>query len=198
MHRSNAADKGVQTYKNHLTAVIAILPDDFPIAFWDRLIPQGDWSLNVMRPCRLNPKLSAFEALEGSFHFTSTPFAPPGTKVLAHEKPGRCASWGFHANKGRYIGPALNHHQCYRYITQSTGAEQITDTIKFQHHNVKVPQLTAADIITSAVRELQRAIKQQPAKAPMEELQAIKMLCHVLLGEKPLKLTTRPTLTTTT
>ena len=107
---------------------------------------------------------------------------PPGTKVLAHENPGRRASWGFHANKGWYLGPALNHHQCYRYITQSTGAERITDTIKFQHHNVKVPKLTAADRINSAARDLQRAIKQQPSKAPMEELQAIKLLLHVLIG----------------
>ena len=33
MHRSNAADKGVQIYKNHLTAGIASLPDESPIAF---------------------------------------------------------------------------------------------------------------------------------------------------------------------
>ena len=32
----------------------------------------------------------------------------------------------------------------------------------------------------------------------MEELQAIKLLRNFLLGEKPLKLTTKPTLTTTT
>ena len=32
----------------------------------------------------------------------------------------------------------------------------------------------------------------------MEELQAIKLLRHVLLGEKPLNLTTKPTLTTAT
>ena len=151
-----------------------------------------------MRPCRLNPKLSSFEALEGIFHFTSTPFAPPGTKVLAHKNPVRRASWGFHANKGWYIGPVLNHYQCYKYITKSTGAERITDTIKFQYHDVKVPQPTAADRITSAARELQRAIKQQPAKSPMEELQAIKRLRQVLLGQKPLKLTTKPTLTTAT
>ena len=99
----------------------------------------GRLAMPAVRPCRLNPKLSAFEALEGAFHFTSTPFAPPGAKTLAYENPGRRASWGFHAHKGWYIGPALNHHQCYRYITQSTGAERITDIIKFQHHNVKVP-----------------------------------------------------------
>ena len=127
-------------------------------------------------------KTIRIEALEGAFHFTSIPFAPPGTKVLAQENPGRRASWGFHANKGWYIVPALNHYQCYKYITKSTAAERITDTIKFQHHDVKVPQPTAADIITSAARKLQRAIRQQPAKSPMEDLQAIKLLRQVLLG----------------
>ena len=64
-------------------------------------------------------------------------------------------------------------------------AERITDTLSFQHHNVKVPQPTSADKIISAARELKRAIKQQPAKAPMEELSAIKLLRQVLLGDKP-------------
>ena len=81
---------------------------------------------------------------------------------------------------------------------QTTGAERITDTIKFQHHDVKVPQPTAADRITSVARDLQCAIKQQPAKAPVEELQSIKLLRQVLLGEKPLNLTTKPTLTPAT
>ena len=60
--------------------------------------------------------------------------------------------------------------------------------MSFQHHNVKVLHPTSSDKIVSAARELQRAIKQQPAKAPMEELSAIKLLRQVLLGEKPLEL----------
>ena len=80
---------------------------------------------------------------------------------------------------------------------EGSRAEQITDTLRFQHHNVKVPQLTSAEKIISAARELQRDIKQQPAKAPMEELRAIKLLCQVLLGEKPLELSTKPTSTPT-
>ena len=75
---------------------------------------------------------------------------------------------------------------------EGSRAEQITDTLSFQHHNLKVPQLTSAEKIISAARELQRAIKKQPAKAPMEELRAIKLLLQVLLGETPLELSTKP------
>ena len=60
-------------------------------------------------------------------------------------------------------------------------AERITDTLSFQHHNIKVPQPTTADNIIIAARELHRATKQQPSKAPMEELSAIELLCQVLL-----------------
>ena len=80
---------------------------------------------------------------------------------------------------------------------EGSRAERITDTLIFQHHNVKVPQLTPAEKIISAARELQRAIKKQPAKAPMEELRAITLLRQVLLGEKPLKLSNKPMSTPT-
>ena len=160
MHCSNAAEKGVQTYKSHLKSGLPSLTSSFPIAFWGRLLPQCDWSLKIMRPCRTNPKLLAFEALEGAFQFTSTPLAPPGTKVLVHHKPNRRSPWGFHAQLGWYIGPALNHHKCWKVIMDGNRAERITDTLTFQHHNVKVPQPTQADKIISATRELQCAIKQ--------------------------------------
>ena len=60
----------------------------------------------------------------------------------------------------------------------------MSDTVKFQHHAIAIPELTPADRILEALRNLEHAIKQQPAQAPMEELQAIEMLREVLLGER--------------
>ena len=48
---------------------------------------QCDITLNMMRPCTLNPKLSAFEAMEGMYSFDATPMAPVGTEILMHRKP---------------------------------------------------------------------------------------------------------------
>ena len=69
--------------------------------------------LNFMQPNRSDPIKSAYEALHGSFHFQSTPMAPPGTKCLVHIKPNWGQSWGVHADNGFYIEPALKYYQCY-------------------------------------------------------------------------------------
>jgi hypothetical protein len=44
-------------------------------------------TLNMMRPCRLNPLLSAHKEMGGLFLFNATPLALLGTKVLVHLKP---------------------------------------------------------------------------------------------------------------
>jgi hypothetical protein len=63
-----------------------------------------------MRPCCLNPLLSAHKAMEGSFLFDATPLAPLGTKVLVHLKLTQCKSWGYHATKVWYLSHAANHY----------------------------------------------------------------------------------------
>ena len=89
MHCQNAAEKAIQTWKMHFKAGLASLPAEFPISHWCKLIPQANATLNMLRPCRMNPKLSAHEALEGSFSFDATPLAPPGNKTYIHVKPNR-------------------------------------------------------------------------------------------------------------
>ena len=65
----------------------------------------------------------------------------------------------------------------------STGAEIISDTVQFKHRVIAIPQLTTADRILESAQQLYSAIKQQPKKAPMDELVTIELLRKVLLGE---------------
>ena len=51
---------------------------------WDRLIPQANLTLNLLRNSRCNPALSAYAYIYGTYNFRATPTAPPGTKVIAH------------------------------------------------------------------------------------------------------------------
>ena len=55
----------------------------------------------------------------------------------------------------------------------STGVERISDTVRFKNHAIAILQLTPADRILEAARQLDSAIKQHPKKAPMGELVAI-------------------------
>lgn len=111
MHRQNAAEKAIQTWKNHFLAGLASLPKDFPIIHWCRLIPQANITLNLLRPCRQNTALSAHAAIHGSYAFEATPMAPPGTKAYIHIKPHKRASWGFKAEDAWYVGPAMEHYR---------------------------------------------------------------------------------------
>ena len=43
-------------------------------------------TLNLLRPVRYNPKLSAYAYLEGQHDYNKVPLAPPGTRVIIHKK----------------------------------------------------------------------------------------------------------------
>ena len=67
------------TYNDHLIAGLISCDPNFPLHLWDRLIPHATLPLNLLRPYRLNPRLSSEALLNGDFDFNRTPLAPPGT-----------------------------------------------------------------------------------------------------------------------
>jgi hypothetical protein len=98
---------------------------------WDILLPQAVITLNMLRTSRINPKLSAATHIYGQYDFNRAPMAPPGTRIIAHEKPNRRQTWAPHGQDGWYIGPALEHYRCYTvYITKTRG-ERVVETVDF-------------------------------------------------------------------
>ena len=120
----------------------------------------------------------------GDFHFDSTPIAPPGTTMLMHVKPENRSSFGFNAKKTFYIGPAFKHYRTFKGLIPATGGERLSDLVKFKHHAIAIPDLTPADRILEAARQLDSAIKQQPKKAPMDEITAVEILRKVVTGSQ--------------
>ena len=152
MYRTNPAERSLQTYKSYIKSTIALIPPTFPIALWCKLLPQINLSVNIVCKCRQNPLLSVWSAMEGEYHFDSTPIAPAGSEMLMHENPGRRRTFGYNAKKACYIAPCLRHYRTCRGIVASTGAERMSDTVKFKHHAIAIPQLTPTDIILEATR----------------------------------------------
>ena len=65
-HRTNPAERSLQTYKSCVKSTMESLPPTFSIAYWCRLLPQIDFSVNIVRKCRQNPLLSAWAAISQS------------------------------------------------------------------------------------------------------------------------------------
>ena len=63
MHKKNPAEQSIQTYKSCIKSTVASLPPTFPITYWYRLIPQVDFSINIVRKCRQKPLLSSWAAM---------------------------------------------------------------------------------------------------------------------------------------
>jgi hypothetical protein len=159
VHRRNAAERALQSFKNHLIAGLCTADPDFPLNLWDKLIPQAEITLNMLRPSRLNPKISAHTQLENVFDFNRTPLAPPGTRAIAYETPSQRGTWDPHGVDGWYVGPALEHYRCYTIHVNDTGGDRTPETISFFPKKCNIPQISSAELAAIAATELIQALK---------------------------------------
>ena len=166
LHRRNLAERAIQTFKNHFIAGLCSTHPDFPLNLWDELLPQCTTTLNLLRQSRLHPHLSAHAHTYGVFNYTKTPLAPPGMKVLVHERATERGSYDTHVVPGWYIGPALHHYRCYRVWIPETNSERVTDNLTWVPHNIPVPTATQKDLIIASANDLTAAL-QMFVKSPL-------------------------------
>jgi hypothetical protein len=84
-HRTNAAEKSIITFKEHFKAGLATVNPDFPAHLWDRILPQAEITLNLLRASQLHPQLSAAAHYHGLIDYNRTAFGPSGCKIISHE-----------------------------------------------------------------------------------------------------------------
>jgi hypothetical protein len=144
-HRHNAAERAIPTFKEHFVAGRSSVDPTFPLHLWDRLLPQAEITLNLLRTSRLQPQLSAAAHFHGLVDYNKTAFAPPGCKVIAHEKPGKRRTWAPHGQHGYSLGPAMHHYRCQNVYISSTASERIVDTLEFFPHNYQMAQLSSTE-----------------------------------------------------
>ena len=56
---------------------------------------------------------------------------PPGTRIIAHDKPDSQPSWVPHGQPGWDLGPAMEDYRCHRDYIDRTRATSISDTVEF-------------------------------------------------------------------
>jgi hypothetical protein len=54
-HRCNAAERAIRTFKEYFVAGLSSVDLAFPLQLWDRLLPQAEITLNLLRTSRLHP-----------------------------------------------------------------------------------------------------------------------------------------------
>jgi hypothetical protein len=77
-HRRNAAERAIRTFKEHFVSGLSSVDPAFPLHLRDRLLPQAEITLNLLRISGLHPQLSAAAHFHGLVDYNKTSFAPPG------------------------------------------------------------------------------------------------------------------------
>ena len=97
MHRVNVAEKAIDSFKNHFISSLATVDQDFPLHLWCRLLHLATTSLNLLRPLRINPRLSAKEYLNRVFNYNKMPITPLECKIAVHKAITKRATLSLHA-----------------------------------------------------------------------------------------------------
>ena len=88
MHRRNAAERVIRTFKAHFISIMAGFACNLPSHLWDVILPMADLTLNLLREAANNQELSAWSYFNSTFNYDSSPQDPLGCKVMIHKTRG--------------------------------------------------------------------------------------------------------------
>jgi hypothetical protein len=169
-HRRNAAERAIRTFKEYFVAGLSSVDPTFPLHLWDRLLPQAELTMNLLRTSRLHPQLSAAAHFHGLMDYKKTYFAPPGCKIIAHEKPGKRRTWAPRGQHGYSLGPTMHHYRCQNVYISSTASERIVDTLEFFPHNYQMPHLSSTDRLIMAAKYMTDALQNPHPEVPFARI----------------------------
>ena len=74
MHHCNTAERQIQSFKAHFITGLVSVDPNFPMHLWDKLVDKAESTIKMLRHSRINPHLSAYDPINGTFYFNKTPF----------------------------------------------------------------------------------------------------------------------------
>ena len=68
--------KAIQVSKDHFISVLCGTDVTFPMQLWCHILRQAEHQLNLLHKSRVDPSISAFEALHGKHDYNANPLYP--------------------------------------------------------------------------------------------------------------------------
>ena len=185
-HRVNAAERAIQTFKNHFISGLCTTDSDWPLQLWDNLTEQALITLNLLRTSRIDPTKSAYHQIHGhKYDWNAHPLAPPGTKAIVYELPQGRASWGTRGLDAWYCGPAFDHYRNSKFYVPSTKAYRISGSFdSFPQHCI-LPTFTAGQYSNEVCTELFESVQQLNATQKRKILGKIAKALQILAVAPP-------------
>ena len=149
-HRRNLAERSLQTCKSHTLGDLSGVADNFPLGLWEKLLPQFDIQVNLLRLSNVNPKVCSWTVFNGAHNFNRHPLAPLGVEIQMLENPDKRKTGGVRSKPGYYAGTSLEHYRYYWGWMRETKKIRGSDTVSFKHKYTTNPSVTTSDAIVNA------------------------------------------------
>ena len=150
-HHCNIAEVAIKVFKQHFLGVLTGFPDDFPWSLWDRLLPQIETTLNLLRQSNEKPTASVYAHMYGNLNYNRMPLAPIGCPCHVHVKLDNCNTWDFHTLKGYDLFTSGNHYRTHNMFMKDTKAKQMLDTLNFLRRHITHLVIRHADRVINAM-----------------------------------------------
>eukprot|EP00804_Cyclotella_cryptica_P026023 CCRYP_018186-RA/>CCRYP_018186-RA protein AED:0.33 eAED:0.32 QI:0/0/0/1/0/0/4/0/305 len=105
-------------HQRNAVEYLSRIANDFPLQLWDKLLPQTEITLNLLRQSNATTTISAYANLCGPFDYNKMSLAPLGCNVEIHEKSDQRGTWAFHSVDSWYISTSPEHY-CTRIAATS-------------------------------------------------------------------------------
>ncbi len=158
-HQCNAAKVAICNFKAHFLSVLVGVADDFPPSLWDRLLPQTEITINLIRQSNATPNVSAHAHLSEPFDCNKMPLAPMGCEAQVHEKTKKCGTWAYNSVDGWYLFTSPEHYPAHICHIKQTKSKRLSDTVQFQHKGITNPTITHADKVMHALADCVKALQ---------------------------------------
>ena len=164
-HRVNAAERAIQTFKNHFISGLCSTDDNWPLQLWDQLAEQALITLNLLRTSRIDPSKSAYHQLHGhKYDWNAHPLAPPGSRAVIYLDPDGRPSWGARGADAWYSGPSLDHYRCMKFFVPETKNYRVSGSYDLFPQHCLLPDLAPADHADAVADKLVDAVQQLDKK----------------------------------
>ena len=193
-HCCNAAEVAIINFKSHLLSVLLGTATRFPPTLWDRLLPQAEVTVNLLRQSNAAPNVSAYDHLSGTLDYNKMPLAPMGCDAQVHEKADKRGIWAYHSVDGWYLDTTPEHYCTHLCHVKTTNSERFTNTAQFSHQKITKPTITHAKTIMAAIADCNKPIKNMGRNDGADELQQLlKLTEEAVKNNKAITKSEKPT-----
>ena len=128
-HRRNLTEIGFNIFKNHFLSTLSGVDNSFPIYLWNKLLPQAELTLNLIKKSNATPNVSADAHLFGNFDYNIMLLSPMRCAVQIHKDADKRGLWSPGTLDGWYLGTSPYHHRSHIMHVKGTKADRISGTV---------------------------------------------------------------------